>query len=166
MLMGVGVATSGATWGGRRGRGFGLVAALACLAAAVGWAAGSADRPHAGAPANADVRELLEGLRFETNRGQVDGRIDFIARGAGYEVSLSNRGASIGLEREGVRGVVGMSVLGARATAPAAGVGDVAGRSNYLVGSDPRRWHRNVPSFERVRYRGVYPGIDMVYRGR
>lgn len=165
MLLSGGVATSPATWGRSRAWAFGLVAALGCLAAAAGWLAGSADTPRATAPAKADVRQLLGGLRFETNRGQVDRRIDFIARGAGYEVSLSNRGASIGLERGGVRRTVGMSVLGARARARVAGVGNVAGRSNYLIGSDPRRWHRNVPSFERVRYRGVYPGIDMVYRG-
>ena len=164
-LAGVGVTTSPAAWGRRGALALGLLAAPACLAAAAGWLAGSLDRPGATAPAKADVRELLEGLRFEANRGQVDRRTDFIARGAGYEVSLSNRGASIGLERGGARRVVGMSLLGARARARAAGVGSVAGRSNYLIGSDPRRWHRNVPSFERVHYRGVYPGIDMVYRG-
>lgn len=111
------------------------------------------------------MRELLGTLRFEANRGQVDGGIDFVARGAGYEVSLSSRGASIGLDHRGARRVIGMSVLGASPHARAAGVGSLSGRSNYLIGSDPRRWHRDVPSFERARYHGVYPGIDMVYRG-
>ena len=119
---------------------------------------------HAAAPAKADVRELLGGLRFEANRGQVDERIDFIARGAGYEVSLS-AGRVDRAGAGGARAVVGMSVLGAHPGARAAGVGDVVGRSNYLIGSDRSGWHRNVPSFERVRYAGVYPGIDMVYRG-
>ena len=163
-LPGVGVARTPAPGGRPRTWALGSVAALVCLVAAV-WAMSSAGPPATSALSQADVQELLAGLRFEANHGQVDGRIDFVARGAGYEVSLSNRGASIGLERGGTRRAFGMSVLGASAGAPAAGVGDVAGRSNYLIGSDPRRWHRNVPAFERVRYRGVYPGIDLVYRG-
>jgi hypothetical protein len=111
-----------------------------------------------------DVRKLLEAPRFEVNRGQFGEALDFVARGVGYAVSLSSRGASIGLRRKGADAVVEMALLGADASAPGAGVGRVAGRSNYLTGSDRRRWRRNVPSFERVRYDGVYPGIDMVYR--
>jgi len=37
--------------------------------------------------------------------------------------------------------------------------------SNYLLGSDPTRWIRRVPQFQRVRYRGLYPGIDLVFHG-
>ena len=118
------------------------------------------------APARAamDVRKLLAAARFEVNRGQFDERVDFVARGVGYAVSLSSRGALIGLRREGSDAAVRMEVLGADVRARGAGVGRVSGRSNYLTGSDPRRWRRNVPSFERVRYEGVLPGIDMVYR--
>lgn len=164
-LPGVGVGRSPAPGGKRSAWALALVGALACLVAAAAWVTSSRDRSAATAPSQAEVRDLLAGLRFEANRGQVHGATDFVARGAGYEVSLSNRGAAIGLERDGTRWSFGMSVLGARPGAPATGVGDVAGRSNYLIGSDPRRWHRGVPSFERVRYRGVYPGIDLVYRG-
>ena len=37
-------------------------------------------------------------------------------------------------------------------------------RINYFIGSDPARWHTNVPSYGRVVYHGIYPGIDVVYR--
>jgi hypothetical protein len=127
----------------------------------VGLSAG-AGGAHPGAAS--DVRKLLAAARFEVNRGQFDRRVDFVARGVGYAVSLSPRGALIGLRREGADAAVKMEVLGADVRARGAGVGRVAGRSNYLTGSDPRRWKRNVPSFERVRYDGVLPGIDMVYR--
>jgi uncharacterized protein (TIGR03437 family) len=36
---------------------------------------------------------------------------------------------------------------------------------NYFLGQDPNGWLTNVPSFARVRYRNVYPGIDVVYYG-
>ena len=28
------------------------------------------------------------------------------------------------------------------------------------------KWHTDIPQFARVRYRGVYPGIDLVYYGK
>jgi uncharacterized protein (TIGR03437 family) len=37
--------------------------------------------------------------------------------------------------------------------------------ANYLMGNDPSRWRLAVPSFQRVGYREVYPGIDLVYYG-
>jgi hypothetical protein len=40
------------------------------------------------------------------------------------------------------------------------------GRSHYLLGRDASGWHTGVPSFSRVRYRDVYPGVDWVYYGR
>ena len=39
-------------------------------------------------------------------------------------------------------------------------------RTHYLIGSDPSKWVTNVAHYQRVRYRGVYPGIDLVYYGK
>ena len=140
-----------------------VIAILSASAMVIGPASGTGvERAHARAAG--DVRQLLAAPRFEANRGQFDERVDFLARGAGYAVSLSRSGALIGLDGDGGEAVVRMAVLGADVRAHGAGVGRVAGRSNYLTGSDPRRWRHDVPSFQRVRYRGVYPGIDMVYR--
>src|SRR5271165_2096387 len=36
---------------------------------------------------------------------------------------------------------------------------------NYFIGRDPKKWRTNVPTYARVRYRNVYPGIDLVYYG-
>ena len=150
-----------------------IVSAVAC-GPALGTGAHSSERPtlagltggaeRAQAGVAAAARRLLAAPRFEVNRGQFDERVDFVARGAGYAVSLTPRGALIGLDGEGAPANVRMAVLGADAGARGAGVGRVAGRSNYLTGSDRSRWRRNVPSFGQVRYDGVYPGIDMVYR--
>jgi hypothetical protein len=39
------------------------------------------------------------------------------------------------------------------------------GRVNYLIGNDPSKFHRDVPTYGRVRVSNVYPGIDVVYYG-
>ncbi|MBN1945585.1 MAG: SBBP repeat-containing protein [Bradymonadales bacterium] len=36
---------------------------------------------------------------------------------------------------------------------------------NYLIGNQPDRWQTNVSTFEKVRYREVYHGIDVVFYG-
>src|SRR6185503_18829372 len=37
---------------------------------------------------------------------------------------------------------------------------------NYLIGPDPSRWHTRVPTYSRVGYDGVSPGVDLVYYSR
>ena len=39
------------------------------------------------------------------------------------------------------------------------------GKANYFIGNDPKRWHTNIPSYGKVKYDGVYPGVDLVYYG-
>ena len=39
----------------------------------------------------------------------------------------------------------------------------LTGKSQYLVGRDPRNWRSGVPHFRRVAARQVYPGIDVIY---
>ena len=42
---------------------------------------------------------------------------------------------------------------------------ELPGKSNYLRGNDPARWRTNIPTFARLRYSHVYPGIDLVFYG-
>lgn len=41
--------------------------------------------------------------------------------------------------------------------------GRLAGISSYFTGNDPSKWRTNVPHYSRLRYRDVYPGVDLVY---
>jgi hypothetical protein len=59
-----------------------------------------------------------------------------------------------------------MTLLGANPAPDVAGHGEMAGRSNYYVGSDPGRWRANVANYRQDEYRDVYPGIDLVYYGK
>jgi hypothetical protein len=61
--------------------------------------------------------------------------------------------------------VVRMRLAGSNARAAPTGSGRLAGRTNYLRGGASRS-PTGVPAFARVRYRGVWPGIDVLYHGR
>src|SRR5207245_10762290 len=62
--------------------------------------------------------------------------------------------------------IVRMKLAGANANSVLSGTDALEGKSNYIIGNDPSKWHRNVPHFARVRYREVYPGVDLVYYGK
>jgi hypothetical protein len=132
-------------------------------------------------------------LSFEANKGQADGPVDFLARGAGYALFLKPSEATLVLSRRRAAAppqlsgedapvasndaealsanareeskVLRMTLVGADADAAAEGADELAGKVNYLVGDDPAKWRTGVPTFERVRYASVYPGIDLVYYG-
>jgi uncharacterized repeat protein (TIGR01451 family) len=100
-------------------------------------------------------------LSFEVNQGQADARVRFLARGQGYGIFLTDNGAAFSL---------GGSALHMRfqdaATSPRiTGVDQLPGKVNYLVGNKSSEWRTNIPTYERVRYEQIYPGIDLVYYG-
>ena len=107
-------------------------------------------------------------INFEANAGQVDARFQFVARGGGMSVFLS-RGGEAALDLRDANGasagVVTASLVGAAAGVEGAAEEALSGRINYLLGNDPSKWVRDVPTFGRIRYRAVYPGIDLVYYG-
>ena len=39
------------------------------------------------------------------------------------------------------------------------------GKVNYFIGSDPKKWRTNVPTYRAVVYKEVYPGIDIKFYG-
>jgi uncharacterized protein (TIGR03437 family) len=53
---------------------------------------------------------------------------------------------------------------GAQASASLEPLQLLSGKSNYFIGP-PSEWRRDVPQYGRVRYRGVYPGVDLVFYG-
>jgi hypothetical protein len=61
--------------------------------------------------------------------------------------------------------VLRMKLCNANPAAAVMGVDELAGTSNYFIGSDPANWRTKVPTYARVKYAGIYPGIDLVYYG-
>ncbi|HXY26522.1 MAG TPA: MBG domain-containing protein [Candidatus Acidoferrum sp.] len=61
--------------------------------------------------------------------------------------------------------ILSMRVVGANPNAEIVGAEELPGKSNYFIGKDSKNWHTDVPTFAKVRYREVYPGVDLVYYG-
>ena len=61
--------------------------------------------------------------------------------------------------------VVRMQLRNANPAAQPEGVDPLPGTANYFTGKDPAQWHTNIPTYSKVRFSGVYPGVDLVYYG-
>ena len=109
-------------------------------------------------------------ISFEPNQGQSDARVKFLAHGMGYTLYLTSTDATVALP--GARpnanrlSVLSMRLAGASEKSEIAGFEQLPGHSNYFIGNNPARWRRNIPQFERVRYRDVYAGIDLDFYGK
>lgn len=100
-------------------------------------------------------------LRFEENRGQFDAAVRYGARAGGYTLQLSSRGAVLavpGAPR------VEMGLVKASPEAKIEGLDRMPARTDYFLGSR-QHWRTGITNYSRVAYRGVYPGIDVIYYG-
>ncbi len=61
--------------------------------------------------------------------------------------------------------VVRMQLVGANPGARVTGADELPGKANYFLGNDPSQWHTDIPTYAKVRYESVYPGVDLVYYG-
>jgi hypothetical protein len=105
-------------------------------------------------------------LSFEANQGQAGPGVDFLSHGNGYGLMLSPGEAALSLQQgSGGGNVLLMNVVGANPLAPAVGMDELPGKSNYFIGNDPRHWQTNVPNYEKVAYANIYAGINLVYYG-
>ena len=100
-------------------------------------------------------------LGFEPNRGQTDPRVKFLARGPGLTLFLTSADAVLVTRGATLR----MRILGASADSDPQGLDELPGRVHSFIGRDPREWRIDAPTYARVLYRAVYPGIDLVYYG-
>ncbi len=110
----------------------------------------------------------LATLRFEENLGQAPSEARFLARNRDHVLVLTVEGPRL-IAAGGKAGksvsVLDLRFAGASAPLSVKAEDRLPGHVNYLIGASPDHWHTGIPTYGRVRYRGVYPGIDVVFRG-
>jgi uncharacterized protein (TIGR03437 family) len=97
-------------------------------------------------------------LWFEPNLGQAHASVQFLSR----SVYLGSGKAAI--HAGGEKPLV-MSLAGARKGVVPEGLEPLPGITSYFIGNDPKKWRSGVPHFAKVRYKDIYPGIDLIYYG-
>jgi hypothetical protein len=105
-------------------------------------------------------------LAFEENRGQTGGQVRFFSRSQGYGLFLTATEAVLALGTGDGRHVLRLGLSGADPAVRIAGEEELPGKANYLLGGDPKRWRTGIPTYGKVHYEGIYPGIDLVFYGR
>jgi hypothetical protein len=58
-----------------------------------------------------------------------------------------------------------MELLGAERNAQVSGADKLPGVANYFIGNDPKKWRSGISAYGKVKYRGIYPGVDAVFYG-
>ena len=124
-------------------------------------------------------------LSFESNRGQIDRQVKFLSRGLGYELFLTATQAVFSLQhakREEKNELaqksggdkkqaaetftnLQLTLKNANGGARVSGSDPLPGVANYFIGNNPKRWQTEVPSYRRVSYEEIYPGINLTYYG-
>ena len=99
-------------------------------------------------------------LYFEPNQGQAHPNVEFLSRGKGSLSYLTSKEAIFTVGGSPVK----MRLAGASASKPE-GIDRLPGTSSYFRGQDKTKWHTAIPQFAKVRYRDVYPGVDLIYYG-
>ena len=107
---------------------------------------------------------------FEMNQGQIDARVKFLSRRSNSALFLTATDARLVLQKRDKSGKGSSAALrfkfaGGNPEALLEGADQNPGTSNYFIGNDPSRWRPNVPNYQRVLYRSLYPGIDLVFYG-
>ena len=160
----------------RRVRSLWAVTALAVISISfgLGWpraATASTNRPEA--------KLMSVPLSFEPNQGQAASTVQFLSRGSGYALFLAPGKVVLNLERQRPASAAAtgqapeaasvdtlhMSLIGANAKADAAGLVRQSGVVSYFIGNDPQKWRSGIPTYGKVKYPQIYPGVDLVFYG-
>ncbi|HJZ69055.1 MAG TPA: SBBP repeat-containing protein [Blastocatellia bacterium] len=106
-------------------------------------------------------------LSFEANRGQADDDVKFVGRGKGFGLLLKQSEAVLALRNrtdEVTRShKLSMKFEGASPAALIAGVDKQKALASYFIGNDPAKWIRDIETYSRVTYSGLYPDIDLTF---
>ena len=127
-------------------------------------------------------------LSFEANQGQSAADVKYLSRADGYLLSLRDQEADLTFRQVpaarpiatnrlklyrthrvptalGKFSTVRMRLAGSNPSAEITGLDRTATQINYFIGNDPKKWHTEVPAYSKVKYAGIYPGVDLMFYG-
>ncbi len=100
---------------------------------------------------------------FEKNAGQSASSANFLARGPQYDVLIEPGRIVFDQKSADVKRPEVALVFDSSSLGEIAGEDLQSGLVNYYIGADARQWHAGVPTYGRIRFKNLYPGIDLVF---
>ncbi len=127
---------------------------------------------YAGAPSCGPGDAFVSKLNSSGSEDNLNKRGDLLLKKNTVQVTFPyikrpTSGVSLSAMQDGrqPRPSVTMTFLHSNAAPEIVEFARLPGTSNYFRGSDPNQWHAAVPHFSRVRYQGLYHGIDAEFYG-
>jgi len=108
-------------------------------------------------------------VAFVPNEGQMDRRIAYYVHGKDRTIYFGSEGLTFLLtnaakEGQGSRWVVKLDFVGADPKAKPVGLDKTGTAISYFQGP-PGNWKYGLPSYSRILYENLWPGIDLAYSG-
>lgn len=100
-------------------------------------------------------------LQFERNDGQTDAAVRFVARNGRGAMFFTNDGITMTRRGRTAR----LRFVRPNAALQLQSGEETAAKSNYFIGNDPQKWHRDVPTFRDVAYRNLFDDVDLTFAG-
>jgi hypothetical protein len=96
-------------------------------------------------------------LSFVPNEGQTDEAVRYTAQGAGYGFFFTQEGATLSFAEGKGRGghALALEFQGANPGATLTAQQRLPGKINYLVGDEPAKWQRGLPTHGELLYGGL-----------
>ncbi len=115
-------------------------------------------------------------LAFEPNRGQAGDPVQFLSHSTGHLLLLEQNQAVLrvvakprakdGKNPAGQRSdEIKIRFANANRNSEILPLDIQPGKSNYFLGNDPAKWRTNLENYSQVRYKSLYPGVDLVFYG-
>ncbi len=117
---------------------------------------------YAGVRADLDFGRMP--LYFIANQGQLDGQVGFYVPGNDKTLYFTPEGMTIALNSSSGRWAVRLDYVGANAGVRPVGLEKTGAVVSYFRGR-PEEWHAGLPTYAKIIYPDLWPGIDLVYQG-
>ncbi|QUI23830.1 SBBP repeat-containing protein [Vallitalea pronyensis] len=113
-------------------------------------------------------------LTFIPNKGQVDTKAKFYVNGAGYgfyftpeEAVLSFTSQNTTESNTTINGIaLALRFIDSNPDVEIYGLDQAAGKVNYFRGKNESEWMTNLPTYEKIIYKELWKGIDLVFYGK